>query len=49
MRPRGPRPDALQSVTVLEILAAHDPQHGKRVCRSRIWRLPHGSDSTTAP
>ena len=28
MRPRGPRPDALQSVTVLEILAALDPQHG---------------------
>ncbi|MFL5160887.1 MAG: hypothetical protein ACJ8CZ_00380 [Microvirga sp.] len=29
MRPRGPRPDALQSVTVLEILAALDPQHGE--------------------
>src|SRR4051812_46223133 len=29
MRPRGPRPDALQSVAVLEILAALDPQHGE--------------------
>ncbi len=29
MRPRAPRPDALQSVTVLEILAALDPQHGE--------------------
>ena len=29
MRPRGLRPDALQSVTVLEILASLDPQHGE--------------------
>src|SRR3954452_7705796 len=29
MRPRGPRPDALQRVTVLEILAPLDPQHGE--------------------
>ena len=29
MRPRAPRPDALQSVTVLEVLAALDSQHGE--------------------
>ena len=29
MRPRAPRPDSLQSVTVLEILEALDPQHGE--------------------
>ncbi len=29
MRPRAPRPDSLQSVTVLEVLAALDPQHGE--------------------
>lgn len=29
MRPRAPRPDALQSVTVLEILEALDAQHGE--------------------
>ena len=29
MRPRAPRPDSLQSVPVLEILAALDPQHGE--------------------
>jgi len=29
MRPRAPRPDSLQSITVLEILAALDAQHGE--------------------
>jgi hypothetical protein len=29
MRPRAPRSASLQSVTVLEILAALDPQHGE--------------------
>ncbi len=29
MRPRAPRPDSLQGITVLETLAALDPQHGE--------------------
>ncbi|GLS66058.1 hypothetical protein GCM10007888_44400 [Methylobacterium oxalidis] len=29
MRPRAPRPDSLQSITVLEILEALDARHGE--------------------
>ena len=29
MRPRAPRPDSLQSITVLEILDALDSKHGE--------------------
>jgi hypothetical protein len=47
MRPRAPRPDSLQSVAVLETLAALDAQHGeagvpfKDLEAAALSRLPY--------